>query len=141
MFRDPANACEPFEIDWGCISMTVREHEIRARQFEYDEKCRKLRDLNDLRAHIESTLDRIGSGPATNGDRRPAEQRRATLQKSLEDIDRQIEETQSEMDAARSFLEDSANVRDGYDRVPVAIGKGRGRGQVEHVRIVRAQRG
>jgi hypothetical protein len=121
--------------------MTVREHEIRARQFEYDEQRRKLRDLNDLRGHIVSSLDRIGSGPATNGERQPAEQRRATLAKSLEDIDRQIEETQAEMDAARSFLEDSANVRDGYDRVPVAIGKGRGRGQVEHIRIVRAQRG
>lgn len=122
--------------------MTVRDHEIRARQFEYDEKRRKLSDLYDLRGHIVASLDRISSGPSgTYGDSAPAEDRRATLQRSLDDIDRQIDQTTSDMDAARSFLEDSANVRDGYDRVPVAIGKGRGRGQVEHIRIVRAQRG
>lgn len=122
--------------------MTVREHEIRERQFEFDEKRRKFRDLNDLRQHIEASLDRIASGPAGSyGDNRSAEERRETLRKSLDDIDRQISETETAMEAARSFLEESENVRDGYDRVPVAVGKGRGRGQVEHIRIVRAQRG
>lgn len=122
--------------------MTVREHEIQARQFEYHEKRRKLQDLNDLREHLGSSLDRIVSGPAVGyGDKGSAEDRLATLRKSLDDIDRQIKETETAMIAARAFLEESENVRDGYDRVPVAIGKGRGRGQVEHIRIVRAQRG
>jgi len=121
--------------------MTVREHEIQARQFEFDEKRRKLRDLVDLKQHIDSSLDRIASGPAGNyGDNGSAEDRRETLRKSLDDIERQIAETETAMEAARSFLEDSENVRYGYDRVPVAIGKGRGRGQVEHIRIVRGQR-
>lgn len=122
--------------------MAVREHEIQARQFEYDEKRRKLRDLNDLRGHLDSSLDRIQSGQAGGyGDNDTADDRRVTLQKSLEDIDSQIGETETAMLAARVFLEESENVRDGYDRVPVAIGKGRGRGQVEHIRIVRSQRG
>ena len=122
--------------------MTVREHEIRERKFEFEEKRRKLRDLNDLRQHIEASLDRISSGPAGSyGDNRPVEERRETLRKSLDDIDRQISETETATEAARSVLEESENVRDGYDRVPVVIGKGRGRGQVEHIRIVRAQRG
>lgn len=122
--------------------MTVREHEIRGRQFELDEKRRKLRDLNDLRQHIEASLNRIASGTVVgHRDNSSVEERRETLQKSLEDIDRQISETETAMEAARSFLQESENVRDGYDRVPVAVGKGRGRGQVEHIRIVRAQRG
>lgn len=122
--------------------MNVREHDIRERQFEFDEKRRKLRDLNDLRQHIEASLDRIASGPAgSHGNGSSAEERRETLRKSLDDIDRQIGETGTALEAARSFLEESENARDGYDRVPVAVGKGRGRGQVEHIRIVRAQRG
>lgn len=122
--------------------MTVREHEIRERQFEFEEKRRKLRDLHDLRQHIEASLDRIASGSAGGyGDSSSAEERRVTLRKSLDDIDRQISETGSAMESARSFLEESEHARDGYDRVPVAVGKGRGRGQVEHIRIVRAQRG
>ena len=122
--------------------MNVREHEIRERKFEFEEKRRKLRDLNDLRQHIEASLDRIASGPAGSyGDNRPVEERRETLRKSLDDIDRQISETETAMEAARSFLKESENVRDGYDRVPVVVGKGRGRGQIEHIRIVRAQRG
>ncbi len=122
--------------------MTVREREIQARKFEYSEKRRKLRDLTELRQHIESSLDRLASSPLGNhGANGPGETRRATLQISLDDIDRQIRETEIAMEAARAFLAESENVRDGYDRVPVAIGKGRGRGQVEHIRIVRAQRG
>ena len=122
--------------------MTVREREIQARKFEYSEKRRKLRDLNELRHHIESSLDRLAASPLGNhGANVPGETRRATLQVSLDDIDRQIRETEIAMEAARDFLAESENVRDGYDRVPVAIGKGRGRGQVEHIRIVRAQRG
>ncbi len=122
--------------------MTVREREIQARKFEYSEKRRKLRDLNELRHHIESSLDRLASSPLGNhAAKEPGETRRATLQLSLDDIDRQIRETEIAMEAARDFLAESENVRDGYDRVPVAIGKGRGRGQVEHIRIVRAQRG
>ena len=122
--------------------MTVREHEIRERQFELDEKCRKFRDLADLRQHIEASLDRIASSPSGSyGDNGLAEERRETLRKSLDDIDRQISETETAMETARSVLAESENVRDGYDRVPVAVGKGRGRGQVEHIRIVRAQRG
>ena len=122
--------------------MTVREHEIQARQFEFDEKRRKLRDLSDLKKHIEASLDRLVSGPAGSyGNNGSTEERRDTLQKSLADIDRQVTDTRAAMESARSFLEDSEHVRDGYDRVPVVVGKGRGRGQVEHIRIVRAQRG
>lgn len=122
--------------------MTVREHEIQARQFEFDEKRRKLRDLVDLRQHIEASLDRIASGPVGGyGNTGAAEGRSETLRRSLDDIERQIAETEAAMETARSFLEDSENVKYGYDRVPVAVGKGRGRGQVEHIRIVRAQRG
>jgi len=131
--------CRPIWIFSGLSKMTVREHEIQARQFEYDEKRRKLRDLNDLRVHLASSVDRIASGFA--GGNASVEDRRVTLQKSLDDIDRQIQETETAMLAARAFLKESENVRDGYDRVPVAVGKGRGRGQVEHIRIVRAQRG
>lgn len=122
--------------------MTVREHEIQARQFEYDEKRRKIRNLTDLREHIESSLIRIASGTAGGyGANGSADERRATLRTSLDDIDGQIEETQIALEAAHSFLQDSENARDGYDRVPVAVGKGRGRRRVEHIRIVRAQRG
>lgn len=122
--------------------MTVREHEIQARQFEYDEKRRKIRNLNDLREHIESSLLRIASGSAGGyGGNGSADERRATLRTSLDDIDGQIEEAQIALEAAHVFLQESENARDGYDRVPVAIGKGRGRRQVEHIRIVRAQRG
>lgn len=122
--------------------MTVREHEIQARQFEFDEKRRKLRDLSDLKQHIEASLDRIVSGPAGSyGNSSSADDRRETLEQSLADIERQIEETQTAMEVARSYLEDSEHVRDGYDRVPVAVGKGCGRGRVEHIRIVRVQRG
>jgi chromosome segregation ATPase len=122
--------------------MTVREQEIRARRFEFDENNRKLRDLTGLRVHIESSLDRIAVGPkSVHGDGGSLEERRVKLQESLADIDKQIAETEAVLEEARAFLEESENVRDGYDRVPVAIGKGRGRGQVEHIRIVRAQRG
>lgn len=122
--------------------MTVREHEIRARQFEYEEMCRKVRDLTDLKQHIESSLDRIASGQWVGyGGNGSGEDRRETLMKSLEDINRQLDETEEAMESARALLEESEHVRDGYSRVPVAVGKGRGRGQVEHVRIVRAQRG
>ncbi len=122
--------------------MTVREHEIQARQFEFDEKRRKLRDLSDLKQHIEASLERLVSGPAGSyGNNGSTEERRETLRKSLADIDRQFDETQAALESARSVLEDSEHVRDGYDRVPVVVGKGRGRGQVEHIRIVRAQRG
>ena len=122
--------------------MTVREHEIQARQFDFDEKRRKLRDLSDLKQHIEASLDRLVSGPAGSyGNNGSIDERRETLRKSLADIDRQFDETQAALDSARSVLEDSEHVRDGYDRVPVVVGKGRGRGQVEHIRIVRSQRG
>ena len=122
--------------------MSVRDHEIQARQFEFDEKRNKLQNLKDLREHIESSLNRIMSGTSggySGGG--SADDRCATLRRSIDDIDRQLEETQTALDAARSFLRETENVRDGYDRVPVAIGKGRGRGPVEHIRIVRAQRG
>jgi hypothetical protein len=122
--------------------MTVREQEIRARRFEFDENSRKLHDLMGLRAHIQSSLDRIAAGPAAaHFGGSSLQDRRAKLQESLEDIDKQISETEAAMEDARVFLEESESVRDGYDRVPVAIGKGRGRGQVEHIRIVKAQRG
>lgn len=122
--------------------MTVREQEIRTRRFEFDENSRKLHDLMGLRAHIQSSLDRIAAGPAAaHFDGSSVQDRRAKLQESLEDIDKQISETEAAMEDARVFLEESESVRGGYDRVPVAIGKGRGRGQVEHIRIVKAQRG
>ena len=122
--------------------MTVREHEIRARQFEYEEMARKVQDLRDLKQHIEMSLDRIRSGPVNGyGANGAGEGRRETLQKSLDDIERQLKETEVAMESARALLAESENVRDGYNRVPVAVSKGRGRGQVEHIRIVRAQRG
>lgn len=138
--RVPGNSAISFFR--GCTGMTVREHTIRARQFEYEEMSRKVRDLNDLKHHIEMSLDRIAAGQGGGyGSSGSGEERRETLKKSLEDINRQLDETKEAMEAARALLEESENVRDGYNRVPVAVGKGRGRGQVEHIRIVRAQRG
>lgn len=122
--------------------MTVREHQIRARQFEFDEMSRKVQDLKDLKQHIEMSLDRIASGNGAGyGNNGSGEERRQTLLKSLEEINSQLDETEDALAEARTLLEESENARDGYNRVPVAVGKGRGRGQVEHVRIVRAQRG
>jgi chromosome segregation ATPase len=122
--------------------MTVREHKIRARQFEFEEMSRKLQDLNDLKQHIEMSLDRIASGQGGGyGSNGSYDERRKTLMESLEDINRQVDETEEAMESARALLEESENVRDSYNRVPVAVGKGRGRGQVEHIRIVRSQRG
>ena len=122
--------------------MTVREHQIRARQFEFEEMTRKVQDLKDLKQHIELSLDRIASGNGNGyGSNGSGDERRLTLIKSLEEINLQLDETEEALAEARALLEESENVRDGYSRVPVAVGKGRGRGQVEHVRIVRAQRG
>lgn len=122
--------------------MTVRDQDIRARQFEFDEMRRKLQDLNSLKQHIEASMDRLAAGQGTGyGGNGAGEDRRTTLEKSLADIERQIATTESGMEDARSALRETENVRDGYNRVPVAVGKGRGRGQVEHIRIVRAQRG
>lgn len=122
--------------------MTVRKHQIRARQFEFEEMTRKVRDLKDLKQHIESSLDRIASGNGSGyGSNGSGDERQLTLIKSLEEINLQLDETEEALAEARALLEESENVRDGYSRVPVAVGKGRGRGQVEHVRIVRAQRG
>lgn len=127
--------------------MTIREHELRARRFELDEKRRKLRDLCELKRHLETSLERLSKVPVGGqaqgglGDgAESAEERRQTLLRSLEDISRKIGESESELDAGRESLERQELVHSGYDRVPVAVGSRRGRGQVEHIRIVRTQR-
>ncbi|MDH3229392.1 MAG: hypothetical protein OEN55_06340 [Alphaproteobacteria bacterium] len=66
--------------------------------------------------------------------------RRETLGKSLEEIESQVKQTEAELDAGQQALDEQENAREGYDRVPVAVGSRRGRGQVEHIRIVRAHR-
>lgn len=125
--------------------MTIREHELKARRFELDEKRRKLRDLCELKRHLESSLERLSRVPV-GGQRQAgdgegsATERRQTLLRSLEDISRQIGDSETDLDADRESLERQEMVHNGYDRVPVAIGSRRGRGQVEHIRIVRNHR-
>lgn len=125
--------------------MTIREHELKARRFELDEKRRKLRDLCELKRHLESSLERLSRVPV-GGQRQAGEgegsatERRQTLLRSLEDISRQIGDSETDLDADRESLERQEMVHNGYDRVPVAIGSRRGRGQVEHIRIVRNHR-
>ena len=124
--------------------MTVREHELNAHRFKIDEQRQKLKDLAELRRHIHATLDRMAKddgrdrgGPdaasATSG-------RREVLCKSLEEIDSQVKQTETELATSQQALDEQENAREGYDRVPVAVGSRRGRGQVEHIRIVRAHR-
>lgn len=123
----------------------MREQDIRSRRFEFDEMRRKLRDLNDLKVQIEASLDRLpqnglpGAYPGMrDGDE--AGQRRETLEHSLQAISREIEETRALLDTSREEIERQENAYTGYDRIPVAVGSRRGRGQVEHIRIVRSQR-
>jgi chromosome segregation ATPase len=124
--------------------MTVREHELKAHRFKIDEKRQKLKDLGELRQHIHATLDRMSdneSGVLGTADARPAiSGRRETLSRSLEEIERQVKQTEVELEASQQSFDEQENAREGYDRVPVAVGSRRGRGQVEHIRIVRAQR-
>ncbi len=124
--------------------MNNREHDLKSRRFEFDEIRRKLRDLNDLKRQLESSLDRLaapesGTSVAVGGGE--LEERRSTLQQSLSEISRQIDETKSAMESSREAIEHQELVHNGYNRIPVAVGSRRGRGQVEHIRIVRTQRG
>lgn len=121
----------------------MREHDMKSLRFEFDEMRRKLRDLSDLKAQIEASLDRLpagGVGPVPRGGGN-VDQRRDTLQRSLDEIGREIEDAKRVLDNNREEIERQENVHNGYDRIPVAIGSRRGRGQVEHIRIVRNQRG
>lgn len=120
--------------------MTVREQELKAHRFKIDEKQRKLRDLNELKRHIHATLDRLSASEAGGAGGETAAERRETLRKSLDEIERQLKQTDTELVASQQILDEQESVRDGYDRVPVAVGSRRGRGQVEHIRIVRTQR-
>ncbi len=126
--------------------MTIRDSQLNSRRFELDETKRKLRDLADLKRHIDTSLERLdaagdtatqGNGMAADGN---AGDRRETLSRSLDEIDRKISETETELLADQEDLDRHELARNGYDRIPVAVGSGRGRGQVEHIRIVRTQR-
>ena len=125
--------------------MTVRESALQAHRFKIDEKQRKLQDLNELKQHIHATMDRLArtdaDGGGIAGSDRVLAERQETLRKSLAEIESQLKETKTDLDASQKILDDQENVRDGYDRIPVAVGSQRGRGQVEHIRIVRNQRG
>lgn len=121
--------------------MTVREHELKAHRFKIDEKRQKLQDLGELRQHIHATLDRMSNSEGSGlGAADAVSGRRETLSKSLEEIERQVTQTEAELEASQQALDEQENAREGYDRVPVAVGSRRGRGQVEHIRIVRAHR-
>lgn len=124
--------------------MTVRDHELRAHRFKIDEKRQKLKDLGELKRHIHATLDRMArtdSGDAGLQDGKSIVlERRDVLCRSLEEIEREFRLTEAELAASEQAFNEQENARDGYDRVPVAVGSRRGRGQVEHIRIVRAQR-
>ncbi len=124
--------------------MTVRENKLQAHRFRVDEKKRKLQDLNQLRQHIHATLDRMSNnesgGAGTAGAKTETAGRREILLKSLEEIDQQVKDTEAELETSRQDLDEQEHAREGYDRVPVAVGSRRGRGQVEHIRIVRTQR-
>ncbi len=124
--------------------MAVREHELKAHRFKIDEQRQKLQDLNELKRHLHATLDRIskedGIGLDSDDAAPVVSRRRDTLCKSLEEIDRQIKQTEAELEVSQQAFDEQEHVREGYDRVPVAVGSRRGRGQVEHIRIVRTQR-
>jgi len=124
--------------------MTVRDHELKAHKFKIDEKRQKLRDLGELRRHIHATLDRMARDESSDLRNRDAAsaapERREVLCRSLEEIENQVKQTEADLAASQQALDEQENAREGYDRVPVAVGSRRGRGQVEHIRIVRAQR-
>lgn len=124
--------------------MTVREHELKAHRFKIDETRQKLQDLNELKRHLHATLDRMSKDEGTVSDAgdgaSAVTRRRDTLCKSLEEIDRQVKRTEAELAANQQAFDEQEHAREGYDRVPVAVGSRRGRGQVEHIRIVRTQR-
>ena len=124
--------------------MTVRDHELQAHRFKIDEKRQKLRDLNELKQHIHATLDRMSTSESNSlapGDVSSAMSgRRQTLSKSLEEIESQVKQTEADLAASQQAFDEHENAREGYDRVPVAVGSRRGRGQVEHIRIVRTHR-
>ena len=128
--------------------MTIRDTQMNSRRFELDETRRKLRDLGELKRHIETSLARMGggapavgaapgSGGATNGK---AADREATLLRSLDEINRNLSQTEKELTSGQEELDHQELVHNGYDRVPVAVGSRRGRNQIEHIRIVRTQR-
>lgn len=121
----------------------MREQDMKSLRFEFDGMRRKLRDLTDLRAQIEASLDRLPKGGPVGGMHGgdDADRRRETLRRSLDEIGREIEDTRQLLDMSREEIARQENVHNGYDRIPVAVGSRRGRGQVEHIRIVRNQRG
>lgn len=124
--------------------MTFREHDLRAHRVKIDEQRQKLKDLSELKRHIHATLDRMSrveDGDAGAHDGKSAGSvRRDVLCRSLEEIEREVRLTEAQLAASEQAFNEQENARDGYDRVPVAVGSRRGRGQVEHIRIVRAQR-
>ena len=120
--------------------MSIRENEIRSRRFEVDEMRRKIRDLAELKAQLESSLDRLSDAGAGGRARGSSDERRETLMRSLREIEREIRQTRDALNVSREQIEREESVHNGYDRIPVAIGSRRGRGQVEHIRIVRNQR-
>lgn len=119
----------------------MRVQDMKTRRFEFDEMRRKLRDLTDLKAQIEASLDRLPQAGTSAAPADDAERRRETLRRSLQAIGREIEETRQLLDSSREELKRQETAHNGYDRIPVAVGSRRGRGQVEHIRIVRTQRG
>lgn len=129
--------------------MTTRDSQMGSRRFELDETRRKLRDLGELKRHIESSLERLGGSAPAIGAAAPGnsaangsgDERRATLMRSLDEINRNLAETEKELTTGQDELEHQEMVQNGYDRIPVAVGNRRGRNQVEHIRIVRSQRG
>lgn len=129
--------------------MILRDSQMNSRRFELDGTRRKLRDLAELKRHIEASLERLGgSAPAVGAAARGNgaangndADRQATLRRSLDEIDRSLVETEKQLTSDQEELDHQEMVRNGYDRVPVAVGSRRGRNQIEHIRIVRSQRG
>jgi hypothetical protein len=125
--------------------MTIRDSQLNSRRFELDETRRKLRDLADLKRHIDASLERLGPAgdTAAQGNGKAdgnVRDRRETLSRSLDEIDQKISKTEAELLVEQEDLNRHELVRNGYDRIPVAVGRGRGRSQIEHIRIVRNPR-
>lgn len=121
--------------------MTIRDSQLNSRRFELDETRRKLRDLADLKRHIDASLERLDTAAQGNGKADGnVRDRRETLSRSLDEIDRKISKTEAEILVEQEDLDRHELVRNGYDRIPVAVGRGRGRNQIEHIRIVRSPR-
>jgi hypothetical protein len=122
----------------------MRNQELVTSRLKVDEQQRKLQDLAELKRHIQASLGRLESAPAAGpggsaDSGEDAEARLRTLQRSLDESEAKVKETETKLAASRQELDEQENVRESFDRVPVAVGSRRGRGQVEHVRIIRTQ--